>query len=170
MFTALNIETNLAGDNETSKSNFSSASETKSRSKNTLINTKKNTNKMICSLHLADAFIQSDLHCIQVTVSTFLSALAFPGNRTHDLGVASAMLYQLSYRKACSLKYVKVCLNMPNLCLFSVACYSTLTKNIKILLLVFWTCTMLVFLPWLTIALSSASIIVPLKYFFVSVV
>ncbi len=28
-----------------------------------------------------------------------LSALAFPGNRTHDLGVASAMLYQLSYRK-----------------------------------------------------------------------
>ncbi len=30
----------------------------------------------------------------------FLSALAFPGNRTHDLGVASAMLYYLSYRKA----------------------------------------------------------------------
>ncbi len=51
-------------------------------------------------MHLADAFIQSDLHCIQVTVSTFLSALAFPGNRTHDLGVANAMLYQLSYRKA----------------------------------------------------------------------
>ncbi len=30
----------------------------------------------------------------------FLSALAFPGNRTHDLGIASAMLYHLSYRKA----------------------------------------------------------------------
>ncbi len=44
-------------------------------------------------MHLADAFIQSDLHCIQVTVSTFLSGLAFPGNRTHDLGIASAMLY-----------------------------------------------------------------------------
>ncbi len=29
-----------------------------------------------------------------------LSALAFPENRTHDLGVASAMLYHLSYRKA----------------------------------------------------------------------
>ncbi len=29
-----------------------------------------------------------------------LAALAFPGNGTHDLGVASAMLYQLSYRKA----------------------------------------------------------------------
>ncbi len=30
----------------------------------------------------------------------FLEALAFPGNRTHDLSVANAMLYQLSYRKA----------------------------------------------------------------------
>ncbi len=44
-------------------------------------------------MHLADAFIQSDLHCIQVTVSTFYQTLAFPGNRTHDLGVANAMLY-----------------------------------------------------------------------------
>ncbi len=51
-------------------------------------------------MHLADTFIQSDLHCIQVTVLLFLSALAFPGNRTHDLGVASIMLYHLSYRKA----------------------------------------------------------------------
>ncbi len=56
-------------------------------------------------MHLADAFIQSDLHCIQV--STFLSALAFPGNRTHDIGVASAMLYQLSYRKAINIKDIK---------------------------------------------------------------
>ncbi len=48
-------------------------------------------------MHLADAFIQSILHCFQVTVFTFLSALAFPGNRTHDLGIAS---YYLSYRKA----------------------------------------------------------------------
>ncbi len=54
-------------------------------------------------MHLADAFIQSDLQ-VQVTVSTFLSALAFPGNRTHDLGVANAMLYQLSYRKAVQAK------------------------------------------------------------------
>ncbi len=37
-----------------------------------------------------------------------LSALAFPGNRTHDLGIASAMLYQLSYRKAISL-YIHRC-------------------------------------------------------------
>ncbi len=35
----------------------------------------------------------------------FLLALAFPGNRTHDLGVASAMLYQLSYRKAYNAYY-----------------------------------------------------------------
>ncbi len=31
---------------------------------------------------------------------TFYQLLLFPGNRTHDLGVASAMLYHLSYRKA----------------------------------------------------------------------
>ncbi len=36
-----------------------------------------------------------------------LSALAFPGNRTHDLGVASAMLYQLSYRKAVNLRQLR---------------------------------------------------------------
>ncbi len=49
-------------------------------------------------MHLADAFIQSDLHS---SYSFYIStSLAFPGNRTHDLGVASAMLYQLSYRKA----------------------------------------------------------------------
>ncbi len=50
-------------------------------------------------MHLADAFIQSDLHCIQVTLLHFISS-AFPGNRTHDLAIASAMLYHLSYRKA----------------------------------------------------------------------
>ncbi len=49
-------------------------------------------------MHLADAFIQSDFAFkLQFYI---LSALAFPGNRTHDLGVASAMLYHLSYRKA----------------------------------------------------------------------
>ncbi len=57
-------------------------------------------------MHLADAFIQSDLHCIQVTVFYILSALAFPGNQTHDLGVASAMLYHLSYRKDGRLDYL----------------------------------------------------------------
>ncbi len=61
-------------------------------------------------MHLADAFIQSDLHCIQVTVFfTFLSALAFPGNRTHDLGIASAMLYYLSYRKEYVIHIEYVC-------------------------------------------------------------
>ncbi len=64
--------------------------------------------KTFTFIHLADAFIQSDLHCIQVTVFYILSALAFPGNRTHDLGVASAMLYHLSYRKAICLN-IKIC-------------------------------------------------------------
>jgi len=41
-------------------------------------------------MHLADAFIQSDLHCISMNTFTFLSILAFPGNRTHDNGVARA--------------------------------------------------------------------------------
>ncbi len=51
-------------------------------------------------MHLADAFIQSDLHCIQFTGFIFLSALPFPGYQIHDLGIASAMLYYLSDRKA----------------------------------------------------------------------
>ncbi len=62
-------------------------------------------------MHLADAFIQSDLHCIKVTV--------FPGNRTHDLGVASAMLYHLSYRKAfynIINAYNDVLINLIHLC------------------------------------------------------
>ncbi len=62
-------------------------------------------------MHLADA---CDLQYIQVTVSTFLSALAFPGNRTHDLGIANAMLYQLSYRKAAIITEVKIIYNMKS--------------------------------------------------------
>ncbi len=41
--------------------------------------------------HLADAFIQSDLQCIQVI--HVLSVCVFPGNRTHNLCAANAMLY-----------------------------------------------------------------------------
>ncbi len=44
-----------------------------------------------------------------------LSALAFPGNRTHDLGVGSAMLYHLSYRKARTRKYDHVSLVLSTL-------------------------------------------------------
>ncbi len=39
-------------------------------------------------MHLADAFIQSNLHCFQGIISLH----AFTGNQTHDLGVASAMI------------------------------------------------------------------------------
>ncbi len=42
-------------------------------------------------MHLADAFIQSDLQCIQAI--HFLSVHVFPGNRTHNLCAANAMLY-----------------------------------------------------------------------------
>ncbi len=42
--------------------------------------------------HLADAFIQSDLQCIQVIHFFFLSVHVFPGNRTHNLCAANAML------------------------------------------------------------------------------
>ncbi len=40
---------------------------------------------------LTDAFIQSDLQCIQVI--HVLSVCVFPGNRTHNLCAANAMLY-----------------------------------------------------------------------------
>ncbi len=42
-------------------------------------------------LHLADAFIQSGLQCIQVT--HLLSVCVFPGNRTHNLCTANTMIY-----------------------------------------------------------------------------
>jgi len=45
-------------------------------------------------MHLADAFIQSDLHCIQVTVSTFCQVLLSLGIEPMILALASAMLYQ----------------------------------------------------------------------------
>ncbi len=49
---------------------------------------------------MADAFIQ--LYSVYT-----LSVYAFPGNRTHDLGVASFMLYCLSYRNANKIKMTK---------------------------------------------------------------
>ncbi len=42
-------------------------------------------------MHLADAFIQSDLQLH--SGYTFLSVYVFPGNRTHNLCTADAMLY-----------------------------------------------------------------------------
>jgi len=43
-------------------------------------------------MHLAEAFIQSNLHCI--SRYTFLLILAFPGIQTHDLSVASTNTQQ----------------------------------------------------------------------------
>ncbi len=42
-------------------------------------------------MHLADAFIQSDLQLH--SGYTFLSVYVFPGNQTHNLCAADAMLY-----------------------------------------------------------------------------
>ncbi len=42
-------------------------------------------------MHLADAFIQRDLQCIQSI--HILSVCVFPGNRTHNLCAANTMLY-----------------------------------------------------------------------------
>ncbi len=42
-------------------------------------------------MHLADAFIQSDLQCIEA-IHFFLSVHVFPGSRTHNLCAANAML------------------------------------------------------------------------------
>ncbi len=42
-------------------------------------------------MHLADAFIQSDLQCIQVI--HVLSVCVSPGNRTYNLRAANTMLY-----------------------------------------------------------------------------
>ncbi len=42
-------------------------------------------------MHLSDAFIQSDLQCIQVI--HVLLVCVFPGNRTHNLCAANTMLY-----------------------------------------------------------------------------
>ncbi len=44
----------------------------------------------VVELHLPDAFIQSNLQCIQVI--HFLSLHVFPGNRTYNLCAANAML------------------------------------------------------------------------------
>ncbi len=46
---------------------------------------------LVINLHLEDAFIQSDLQCIQAI--HFLSVHVFPGNWTHNLCAANAMLY-----------------------------------------------------------------------------
>jgi len=46
-------------------------------------------------MHLADVFIQSELHWVQVCV---WSVHVLLGNQTHDLGIATTMLYCFSYR------------------------------------------------------------------------
>ncbi len=103
-------------------------------------------------MHLADTFIQSDLHCIQVTVFFFyiLSALSFPGNQTHDLGVASAMLYHLSYRKAQSSLIVLVMVISLVIVLVMIIILVIVLVTVVILVIVLVTVVILVIvLLWL---------------------
>ncbi len=53
--------------------------------------TKASALVFVTFMHLADTFIQSDLQCIQVIY--VLSVCVLPGNWTHDLCPANAMLY-----------------------------------------------------------------------------
>ncbi len=71
-------------------------------------------------MHLADAFIQSDLQSIQVI--HVLSGCVFPGNWTHNLCAAKAMLYHWATGTLVSLTREKV-----NLSLFS--CFSFLFRG-----------------------------------------
>jgi len=56
-------------------------------------------------MHLADAFIQSDLHCISSSTFTFLSVRAFPGNRTRDLNIRTS---HVQLGNICASTYVGV--------------------------------------------------------------
>ncbi len=48
-------------------------------------------------MHLADAFIQSDLHCIQII--HFLSVCVFPGNWTHNITIDRKWIKWLTFHK-----------------------------------------------------------------------
>ncbi len=57
--------------------------------------------QFLAKKHLANAFIQ-------LYTEYTLSVYAFPGNQTHDLDVASFMLYCLSYRNANKINISKI--------------------------------------------------------------
>ncbi len=77
-------------------------------------------------MHLADAFIQSDLQYIQAI--HFLSVCVFPGNRTHNLGGANAMLYHRTARLC--LKFCIYISLIPGLC-FTILTFVQKSHNCK---------------------------------------
>ncbi len=80
-------------------------------------------------MHLADAFIQSDLQCIQVI--HLLSVCVFPGNWTHNLCAANTMLYHWA-TGTCSSSYHVVLIAVIYIYIsaqMNVLCYITV-----------WTC------------------------------
>jgi len=81
-------------------------------------------------MHLADTFIQGDL--LYISSYTFL-VHSFPGDWTHDFGVASSVIFCLSYKKAVfNYNYLIIINNLPAKWGFSlmVDCfYSCLAKK-----------------------------------------
>ncbi len=70
-------------------------------------------------MHISDAFIQSDLQCIQAI--HLLSVCVFPGNRTHNLCAANAMLHHWATETLSKYtKYTKYHIYQCNLPLISV--------------------------------------------------
>ncbi len=53
-------------------------------------------------MHLADAFIQSDLHCIQVTVSTFYQLLFIPQYLSIITSVPLYLSIVVHYKTVCN--------------------------------------------------------------------
>lgn len=77
--------------------------------KDVLLNVSKMAKKWIGELitfklmHLLEPFIQSDSNIAFRVYS--LSFCVLPENQTHDIGVASDMLHQLSYRSSSNIHY-----------------------------------------------------------------
>ncbi len=64
-------------------------------------------------MHLADAFIQSDLHCIQVTVSTFYQLLdplqfAYRPNMSTDDAISQVLHSSLTHIDSKNGNYVRL--------------------------------------------------------------
>ncbi len=65
---------------------------------NTKNGLKKTISKYWLFMHLADAFIQSDLHCIKVKVSTFYQLLLSLGIEPMTHGIIYQLIYLLVFK------------------------------------------------------------------------
>ncbi len=69
-----------------------------------LLNAWRGNLHLFTFMHLADAFIQSDIQFIHV-----LSVCVFPGNRTHDLCAANAVFYHWATGACCGSTSLSYC-------------------------------------------------------------